>query len=211
MSALTILGTTAAALAGVLGGEAALAQTMLYQRLRVDSVVAQPTVLAVDLSPQAWRVGGPDGPAASEAQLRSVLGSLAGIAVADRCNDVRGRALDCSVALPAPDYAGIVLRDGARGAQVIGWVATGAANPAPRFDTTRYLGLLAPQRWLGSAVASQGLGMAWRYRVALGASLPPGFDLARASLVLVGGEPRVPLAGVLASKPAAAECRGADC
>jgi hypothetical protein len=177
----------------------------LYHRLALASTGAEHR-LAIELSPRAWAVGRPDGPPASEAQLRAVLGQLAGIEIGGRCAQRAGNtaARACTFALAPPDFAGIVIKDH-RGDTALGWAATATAssersgaardapaNPRPGFDAMRYFGLLAPEHFVDTPIAPLGARLALRYRAGAGELLPAGLDRASASLILHGGPSGAP-------------------
>lgn len=56
----------------------------LYQAFVMPPKLAWGAV-TLSLEPGAWRVGGVDGPQATEAQLRAALGALAGVEIGARC------------------------------------------------------------------------------------------------------------------------------
>lgn len=157
----------------------------LVQRLQLPRADPSQTLL-VDLSPQAWRVGGVP---ASAAQLRSVLARLERIEVTGLCGHAPKRR--CAFALPPPQWAAIVLRQSETDVR-LGWAATAPTSAgAVRFEADRYFALLAPERYIGQPLARQGIKLAWRYRTAPHRLLPSRFDAASAWLVLSGPAPSV--------------------
>lgn len=172
----------------------------LYQPLNIVSAHGWRT-LSIDLAPSAWRMGRPDGPPASVAELRSALAAPAALLVAGSCaHDVpRLGARPCLLALGEPQFAGLVSKRVMD--EALGWAATaggarGAAERArarpvvagqtlPAFDAQRYFGLLAPARYVGDA--PEPFGLALRARAISGAGLvPASFEPNAGSLVLLG-------------------------
>lgn len=107
LSTLLACGLGALGLAGAAhaqSGAEAAGEMTLHHPLRWSSNEAGVT-LSVELSPQAWQVGGPQGPVASAAQLRDMLGRLAGIELYGRCKPNNGIAKPCVLPLAAPELA----------------------------------------------------------------------------------------------------------
>lgn len=172
----------------------------LYQPLSIVSANGWRT-LSIDLTPSAWRIGRPDGPPASEAELRSALADPAGLLVAGRCaHDLRRLGeRPCILALAEPQFAGLVSKRVTGDA--LGWAATtgGARGAAERvratpvgagqmlaaFDSQRYFGLLAPAQYAGDA--AEPFSLALRSRATSGEGLvPASFEPSTGSLVLLG-------------------------
>lgn len=167
--------------AGAVAGET----LYLFQRVAFGPA-PRSVVISVDFTPAAWRVGSPGGPAATEAQLKSVFGELQHIIVAGRCIGaaIGARHRPCAFALGNPDFAGIVNPEFDNA--VFGWVATAPASTLGTGDTAsmalRYFGLLSPMRY--ASRAGPGAMVALRYREAASMQLPPGFDRRAASLII---------------------------
>lgn len=144
---LTCTCVSLALLACAAGGNAAAQTTApqplltLYQRVDAGR---HGDILWLALEAGAWRVGAPDGPPATSAQLRSALTGLQGVR---RGGDV----------LAAPAFAGVTNVGG--GDAALGWVAV----PAVASDRQRWLGLIAPERYVGlGGTAGWRLGLRYR-------------------------------------------------
>ncbi len=157
----------------------------LFQRIALAHSARSATI-SIDFTPSAWRVGSPEGPAATLAQVKSVFGQLQPVIVAGRCLQVAdGAALrPCAVALGRPDFAGIFNPE--LPGEVFGWVATAPSTKLGGGDTAstamRYFGLLSPMHYAGRA--SPGALVALRYREAASMQLPHGLAPSAASLII---------------------------
>lgn len=156
----------------------------LFQRVELG-LAKRALTLSVDFTPAAWHVGSPDGPVATDAQLKSVLGDLQRIVVVGHCADgiLTAPKRPCAFILGTPDFAGIV--NVQMEGEVFGWVATARASKAaagneasPAMD---YFGLLSPLRYANPSGA--GAMVALRYHDAGTTQLPRGFDRSAATLI----------------------------
>jgi len=105
-----ILWTSCAIVAFALAAPLAAADDgALYHRFTIPARQAWGTV-SIALAAQEWRVGSPEDPPASPAQLHAVLGNLGAIEIGGRCAGwVEASTLyPCGFALEALDFAGTV-------------------------------------------------------------------------------------------------------
>ncbi len=155
----------------------------LFQRARL-APSSPSAMVVIDFAAGQWRVGAIDGPVATEAELRAVLGDLQGIVVSGSCANAAAKLPSpCAFALRHPDLAGVVEPWGS--SQVLGW--TGAAGPTPGAGqglsvAQRYFALLDPMRYTEPLIP--GVSIAFRYLGGAQALMPVGFDTQNSALIL---------------------------
>ncbi len=220
-TAYRITAIAAAMLAGLLfgtGAKAAEAEpsrsqgAALYHRFAITPGGAWGEV-SLALEPGRWRVGHPDGPAATADELRAVLAGLASVRIGGRCAGVvEGRTeYPCGFALSRLDVGGI---KGERFGGIAGGGApTFAILPAddadaiePAADTARQpiatpggaaasvqrrVEVVASVDWPGAVGIDLGARLSFRFRGVSNALVPSSFDLGSGVVVLRGGR-RVP-------------------
>lgn len=157
--------------------------------------------VSVELVAQHWRVGSFDGPAATEAQLRSVLGNLGAVEIGGHCAGwVEARTLyPCGFAIESLDLAGKVAdRYAAIG---IDWDAPAESGArvqseefrrsgliAPVLGPMRFVAVHAPLRYLGDKREAAGGRIEFRLRAVSNPLVPSEFDRANGSVILRPGK-----------------------
>jgi len=167
--------------------------------------------ISIDLSSGGWRVGGPDGAPASEAQLRMVLRTLVAVEVGGRCAGwVDGAtAYPCGFSLREIDWAGTVAQRyaaiavdqqsvvvaAAREQAEVGLPAerrASSATASPKADDQRFVGLRLPRSYLGDKSHTLGGTLQFEIRALSNALAPSTFDRSSGLVVLrarLAGEP----------------------
>jgi hypothetical protein len=157
--------------------------------------------VSVELAPEAWHVGGADGPLASAAQLRGTLRALGGIEVGGRC---AGR-FDGATAYPcgfAVRELGLAAQAGDRVAGIaMDWTTDpirvqAASDTRPQTvmkagvaavaDTTRFVGLRVAPHQLGAPERAFGHTLEFEIRAVPNLLMPSVFDRANGMVTLCG-------------------------
>jgi len=171
--------------------------------------------ISIDLAPHAWRAGSVDGPVATETELRSVLGNLTELMIGGKCVSAADgdTSYPCAFAVGDPDLAGIVSE------QFIGipagWRATSGTTIALAKDywnsgsilaidensgrtltanRERYVGLLAPTRYLGNKGQAFGGQFSFKFRAVSNGLVPSTFDQESGTVVMLS-DPTAPVPG----------------
>ncbi|MFI4931488.1 MAG: hypothetical protein ACHP83_14695 [Burkholderiales bacterium] len=157
--------------------------------------------IAIDLSSGSWRVGGPDGPVAGEAQLRQALRALEAVEVGGRCAGwVDGAtAYPCGFSLRDIDWAGVVAQRYAAIAVDQQSVVVAAARAdvdmtaeqhaalvtaSPRADDERFVALRLPWSYLGDKGQTYGGTLQFEIRALSNGLAPSTFDRSSGLIVL---------------------------
>lgn len=174
----------------------------LHHRITIPARVSWGTI-AGELTPSAWRVGHPDGPPASEAQLRTVLGDLAGIEIGGHCAGWVDKTTiyPCGFSVAQLDFAGSVTRRYAgiavdladpdpRAVQAsteAGDRLAGTALIAPVLDAPRLVTVLAPKPYLGDRGRAFGGRLSFDIRAVTNPLVPSVFERSRGVVILRAG------------------------
>lgn len=174
----------------------------LYHRFDVPARTAWGAV-RVELSPQAWRVGGPDGPAADAAQLRAVLANVGAIEIGGRCAGwvegptgypcgfaVRGLRIDGT----ASEQPQVLQSEWGTPDSERVRASLAAVNPelaaagliAPVLDSPRLVTARAPADLLGNRSAAYGAMIGFEIRALSNPLVPSDFDRRSGFVVLRG-------------------------
>lgn len=156
--------------------------------------------VAVALAPGGWRVGGPGGAPATEAQLRSVLRTLAAIEVGGRCAGwVSGpTAYPCGFSVRGVDMAGAVQEHYAAIAVDQQSVASGrgrnalevpaemhaSAPRSPQPDEERFVAVRMPLAYLGDKSQTYGGTLRFEIRAVSNSIVPSSFDRSSGLVIL---------------------------
>ena len=151
--------------------------------------------ISIDLSSGGWRVGGPDGPVAGEAQLRQALRALEVVEVGGRCAGwVDGAtAYPCGFSLREIDWAGAVAQRyaaiavdqqsvvvaAAREQAAVDMAAqphASALTALPRVDDERFVALRLPWSYLGDKGQTYGGALQFEIRALSNGLAPSKFD-----------------------------------
>ena len=183
------------------------ASITLYHGLEV-ATPGQWSDLSVPMEPSAWHAGRPDGPMATDAQLKSVLGSLGALAIGARCKGVSSGPTFYSwafeLAVPAVTS---MSREGALGFRK-GWrstsgdtltlydqgsiqawsipdkVAAANARYYPPGVEPDFLGLLAPQGFGAGGSLVPGTSLNLRFRVVSNGLAPSCVDVHNGMVIM---------------------------
>jgi hypothetical protein len=156
--------------------------------------------VSINLSSGGWRVGGPDGPLASDGQLRVVLRSLVVAEVGARCTGwVSGAtAYPCGFSLREIDLAGAVeARYAAIAVDEQSVVAArdnvevdlpadqhASVPRSPRLDGERFVGLRMPSAYLGDQSQAFGGTLRFEIRALSNVLVPSKFDRGSGLVIL---------------------------
>lgn len=163
--------------------------------------------VAVDLVPGAWHVGAPDGPPATESQLRSVLAHLEWLTIGGRCaSTVEGpTSYPCNFGLRGLELGGVVdllFESRPGGEPPVVWSMSdgdgleagggpveppgGQALPASPGSglVERFVGFVAPLRYLGDQLAAYGKQLRFGIRAAPNRLAQSRFDAASGLVIL---------------------------
>jgi hypothetical protein len=161
--------------------------------------------ITVDVAPAAWHVGQIDGPPATEAHVRAVMGRLAGIEVGGRCAGwVEGpTAYPCGFSVREFDLAGSVAQrfvgivsdmtkpDTKRAqAAVDSRPPNAGALISPVLDVPRLVTLQLPRRYLGDKSKVIGGQLRFEIRAVSNPLVPSEFDHSSGVVTLRGGPHR---------------------
>lgn len=206
--------SSAAAAAALLAVSATHAQATdapeadaLYHRFAIPTRLSWGEV-RVPLSPEAWRVGHPGGPPASEAQLSAALADAAGIEIGARCTGwVEGATVyPCGFALrdfgfagsAGERFAGIAVdleqpdADARRRSLGRRRELEAAGLIAPVLDAPRFVAVRVPPRYLERNGAF-GTTITFGFRAVSNPLVPSLFDReGGATVILRGGQPSSP-------------------
>ena len=159
--------------------------------------------IAVLLVPAQWRVGRIDGPPATEAQLRAVIGHLGGIEVGGRCAGwVEGQtAYPCSFAVREIDFAGAVMErhftiasdcasadEGPAQAPMRSQPPQTGASTSRMQGALRFVGVRAPLAYLGDKSQAFGGRLQFEIRAVSNPLLPSQFDRSSGMVILHSGQ-----------------------
>jgi hypothetical protein len=160
----------------------------LYQRFRLPDAEAWGEI-AVDLSAGQWRVGAPDGPPATEEQIRSTLGEVGSLVIAGRCaSTVDGpTSYPCSLAvreLRLGEFVGPLFRAPSEAGSLVLWGSVEVDVPGVRAGSDpasavrpsrseptrrlvrRFTAVRAPSWYLGDHAAAYGKAIRFSIRAA---------------------------------------------
>jgi hypothetical protein len=158
--------------------------------------------IAIDLSSGHWRVGGPDGPVAGEAQLRQALRALEAVEVGGRCAGwVDGAtAYPCGFSLRDIDWAGVVAQRYAaiavdqqsvvvaarQHAEVGLSLEPDSSSPSasPRVDDERFVAMRLPMAYLGDKSQTLGGVLQFEIRALSNLLAPSRFEYGSGLVVL---------------------------
>jgi hypothetical protein len=158
--------------------------------------------ISIDLSSGGWRVGGPDGPVAGEAQLRQALRALEAVEVGGRCAGwVDGAtAYPCGFSLREIDWAGAVAQRYAaiavdqqsvvvaarQHAEVGLSLEPDSSSPSasPRVDDERFVAMRLPMAYLGDKSQTLGGVLQFEIRALSNLLAPSRFEYGSGLVVL---------------------------